>query len=147
MPKNSTYTILVVDDEPTNVAILNAMLNKRYKIKVALNGKDALKLAQAAPQPDLILLDVVMNDMDGYDVCNNLKEQNSTSNIPVIFVTALRDVINDQKGLSLGAVDIFSKPFSAPIIKKRIENHLMFSEQTQRLHKASLLTTENDTNE
>jgi len=133
MSEETIHTILVVDDEPTNVAILNAMLNKQYKIKVALNGHDAIKVANTIPYPDLILLDVVMENMDGFEVCTRLKQNQSTRNIPVIFVTALRDIKNDRKGLELGAIDFFSKPFSAPIIKKRIENHLSLAKLSREL--------------
>lgn len=133
MQKENSHTILVVDDEPTNLAILNAMLNKEYKIKVALGGVDALKIATTTPHPDLILLDVVMDDMNGFEVCSNLKENPLTNHIPVIFVTALREVKNDKKGIELGAVDFFDKPFRAPIIKKRIENHLLLVEMSREL--------------
>ena len=133
MSQETKHIILVVDDEPTNVAILNAMLNTQYKIKVALCGKDAIKIASTAPYPDLILLDVVMDDMDGFEVCKILKQQSITSDIPVVFVTALSDVKTNRKGIELGAVDFFSKPFSAPIIQKRIENHLKLIQQTRQI--------------
>ena len=126
MAKETKYTILIVDDEPTNVAILNAMLNSDYKIKVALSGLDALKIAQNSPSPDLILLDVVMDDMDGFEVCKKLKESGQTQKIPVIFVTSLNDVKRHREGIELGAIDFFEKPFSAPLIKKRLENHLNY---------------------
>ncbi len=124
MSKQTKHTILIVDDEPTNVAILNAMLNSDYKIKVALCGVDALKIAQNSPELALILLDVVMDDMDGFEVCQKLNESPTTNSIPVIFVTSLNDVKLHRKGIELGAIDFFEKPFSAPLIKKRIENHL-----------------------
>jgi response regulator RpfG family c-di-GMP phosphodiesterase len=124
MAQDTKHTILIVDDEPTNVAILNAMLNCDYKIKVALSGPDALKIAIGSASLDLILLDVVMDDMDGFEVCKKLKANNQTSQIPVIFVTSLNDVKRHREGIELGAIDFFEKPFSAPLIKKRIENHL-----------------------
>jgi putative two-component system response regulator len=124
MSNKPKYTILIVDDEPTNIAILNAMLNNEYTIKVALTGEDALKIAQSPPQPDLVLLDVVMEDLDGFEVCKKLKSIPSTRHIPIIFVTALNDVSRHRKGIELGAIDFFEKPFSAPLIKKRLSNHL-----------------------
>ncbi len=141
MSKETTYTILIVDDEPTNVAILNAMLNSDYKIKVALSGTDAVKLAQAHPIPDLILLDVVMDDMDGFEVCQSLKANPQTQHIPVVFVTALNDVKRHRKGLELGAIDFFEKPFSAPLIKKRISNHL---DAIEKFNQVLALSNNND---
>jgi len=140
MPTESRQTILIVDDEPTNIAVLNAMLNKHYKVKAALNGNDALKIAQSDNKPDLILLDVIMEKPDGFDVCATLKSQPATQHIPIIFVTALTEVKNDRKGIELGAVDVFSKPYSAPIILKRLENHfeLINLKQSTRTGNATL---------
>ena len=128
------YTILVVDDEPTNIAVLNAMLRSNYKIKAALNGKDAIKIANIYPQPDLILLDVVMDEIDGFEVCERLKNNNQTKHIPIIFVTALNESKSDKKGIEIGAIDFFNKPYSAPIILKRIENHLSFLQKSRDLN-------------
>jgi PleD family two-component response regulator len=124
MSQPTQHTILIVDDEPTNLTVLNAILNKHYRVKVALNGNDAIKLAQASPPPDLILLDVIMDPPDGFDVCTILKSDPYTQSIPIIFVTALNDSNNDKKAFQLGASDIFNKPYSASLILKRVENHL-----------------------
>ena len=128
------FTILIVDDEPTNVAVLNAMLRTQYRVKAALNGNDALKIARSSPQPDLILLDVIMDGLDGFEVCSILKNDSITSPIPIVFVTGLNDVKNDKKSIEAGAIDVFNKPYSAPLILKRIENHLTLA----RLKKESI---------
>lgn len=146
MAKDTKYTILIVDDEPTNVAILNAMLNCDYKIKVALSGPDALKIATSSPNLDLILLDVVMDDMDGFEVCKKLKANSLTSDIPVVFVTSLNDVKRHREGIDLGAIDFFEKPFSAPLIKKRIANHLSASEHYNGIP-TNLVPSENSAKE
>lgn len=116
--------ILVVDDTPTNIKILNETLRDEYAISVATNGKDALALARSENAPDLILLDIMMPDMDGYEVCRQLKEDPATQAIPVLFVTAMGEVANEERGLSLGAVDYITKPFSPPIVKARVHNHM-----------------------
>ncbi len=133
MKEEKKYTILVVDDEPTNVAVLNAMLRSTYKIKAALNGKDAIRLAEKHPQPDIILLDVIMEDMDGFEVCKALKSNNNTAHIPIVFVTALNEPKSDKKGIELGAIDFFNKPYSSHIILKRIENHLSYQQKSYEL--------------
>ncbi len=133
MPEVKKYTILVVDDEPTNVAVLNAMLRDNYKVKAALNGENAIKVAKNYPQPDLILLDVLMDKMDGFEVCKILKSNKDTKHIPIVFVTALNERKSDQKGIQLGAIDFFSKPYNAPIILKRIENHLSSLQKSRDL--------------
>lgn len=146
MANDTKHTILIVDDEPTNVAILNAMLNCDYKIKVALSGPDALKIASSSTSLDLILLDVVMDDMDGFEVCKKLKESSVTREIPIIFVTSLNDVKRHREGIELGAIDFFEKPFSAPLIKKRIENHLAVFAPTN-ISTANSVRFENNTKE
>ena len=133
MPEEKKYTILIVDDEPTNIAVLNAMLRYNYKVKAALNGEDAIKVAKSYPQPDLILLDVVMDEMDGFEVCEIIKNNKNTKHIPIIFVTALNESKSDKKGIEIGAIDFFNKPYSAPIILKRIENHLSSLQKSRYL--------------
>ncbi len=135
MSEAEKYTILVVDDEPTNVTVLNAMLRSSYKVKAALNGLDAIKIARSHPQPDLILLDVIMDNIDGFEVCKTLKDDADTKHIPIVFVTALNESKSEKKGIELGAVDFFSKPYSAPIILKRIENHLSSLQKSRDLDK------------
>lgn len=119
-----TPTILVVDDSPDNLAIMSAMLKNDYRIKVANSGEKALRIARSDQPPDLILLDVMMPGMDGYQVCRHLKQDNLTSSIPVIFLTARTDVEDEQQGLELGAVDYISKPASPPIVAARVKTHL-----------------------
>ena len=121
---NSKPTILVVDDTPDNIDLLRAVLEDDYRTKIAVNGERALKIAAGSDQPDLILLDIMMPGMSGYDVCRALKADPSTANIPVIFVTAMSEVADEQLGLALGAVDYITKPISAPLVLARIKTQL-----------------------
>jgi putative two-component system response regulator len=113
----------VVDDIEANVDLMVETLGDDYDISVALDGKTALELVETV-HPDLILLDVMMPEMDGYEVCQRLKANEATQNIPVIFVTALSDTEDESKGLKLGAVDYIAKPFKPAIIRTRVRNHL-----------------------
>lgn len=128
-------TILIVDDTPENIDVLVASLSDEYTIKVALNGKKALSIASLSPRPDLILLDVMMPEIDGYNVCERLKNNPVTANIPVIFVTAKHDIKDEEKGLSLGAVDYIIKPISPPIVRARVRTHLALYDQNRQLQK------------
>ncbi|OYO31632.1 two-component system response regulator [Janthinobacterium sp. PC23-8] len=121
---NSKPTILVVDDTPDNIDLLRAVLENDYRTKIAVNGERALKIAASGDQPDLILLDIMMPGMSGYDVCRALKADPATVNIPVIFVTAMSEVADEQLGLALGAVDYITKPISAPLVLARIKTQL-----------------------
>jgi len=103
-------TILVVDDEPSNIALLSGILKEHHKVKAATSGEKALKIAQKTPPPDLILLDVMMPDMDGYEVCRQLKENSVTQNVAIIFVTGNLSDEERQKGMDMGAVDYLGKP-------------------------------------
>ncbi len=116
--------ILIVDDETLYLDILVESLKDDYRIKVAKNGKDALKHAKADPSLSLILLDVLLPDLNGYEICEELKKEKQTKRIPIIFITAVSDVGHEAKGLELGAVDYIAKPFSIPIVKARIKHHL-----------------------
>lgn len=121
--------ILIIDDIPDNIRILSSILvNEGHQISAATNGQQALKLA-ASCAPDLILLDVMMPDMDGYQTCMALKADPQMSAIPVIFITALADVENETQGLNLGAVDYISKPFSKEVVKARVNTHLELKRQ------------------
>jgi len=120
----SKPTILIVDDMAANITILSDLLKDDYKIKVAKNGQKALEIAKGNEKPDLILLDIEMPEMGGYEVCKELKNSPSTNNIPVIFVTARNDVKDEEYGLNLGAVDYISKPFHPTIVKIRVKNHI-----------------------
>ncbi|MCP5163039.1 MAG: two-component system response regulator [Hahellaceae bacterium] len=125
--------ILVVDDTPENIDVLRGTLREDYKVKAALNGEKALALAFAEPHPDLILLDIMMPGLDGYDVCKALKSNPSTRRIPVIFITAKTAEEDEEKGLSLGAVDYITKPISPPIVQARAKTHLALSNQNRYL--------------
>ncbi len=116
-------TVLVVDDEPFNLSLMDEILNKNYTIQKANNGPEALELAFAAP-PDLILIDVMMPNMDGYEVCRRLKKNPATIEVPVIFITAKNEVKDEELGFSVGASDFIHKPISAPIVAARVRTHL-----------------------
>jgi putative two-component system response regulator len=116
--------VLVVDDTPDNLAMMHALLCDKYRVKIANGGERALQIAMSASPPDLILLDIMMPEMDGYEVCRRLKCDPKTVNIPVIFLTAKSEMEDEQKGLELGAVDYITKPISPPIVLARVKNHL-----------------------
>jgi sigma-B regulation protein RsbU (phosphoserine phosphatase) len=118
-------TVLMVDDAPANIKTVKAILRDLYKIRVAASGVKALEMARIAPPPDLILLDVLMPDMDGYEVCKQLKMVPETRNIPVIFLTGQTHVEEETKGFAVGAVDYIHKPFSPAVVMARVETHLM----------------------
>ena len=117
-------TILVVDDMPDNLALMSHLLSGIYTVKIANNGKKALKIALSEAPPDLILLDIMMPGMDGYEVCRQLKCEPRTRTIPVIFLTARAGLEDEKKGLELGAMDYITKPISPPIVLARVKNHL-----------------------
>lgn len=117
-------TILIVDDTPDNLILMSALLKETYKVKVANNGEKALRIAFSNSPPDLILLDVMMPAMDGFDVLRELKKNSLTMDIPVIFLTAKSDVEDEMKGLELGAVDYITKPINPIIVQARVKNHL-----------------------
>jgi putative two-component system response regulator len=123
-PLQAKPTILVVDDTPDNIDLLCAVLEHDYRTKIAVNGERALKIARGEAKPDLILLDIMMPGMSGYEVCKALKADPATRDIPVIFVTAMSEVADEQLGLTLGAVDYITKPVSAPIVLARIKTQL-----------------------
>ena len=126
-------TILIVDDTPANLSLLSDVLKSDYRTKAAVNGEKALKLAFSGTPPDLILLDIMMPGMDGYEVCRRLKANPATRSIPVIFVTAMNEVEDETRGLALGAVDYVTKPISAPIVKARVKTHLALYEQAREM--------------
>ena len=116
--------ILVVDDTPANIKILADLLRKDYLLSVATSGADALEIAASEDRPDLVLLDIMMPEMDGYEVCRRLKADPRTQDVPVIFVTAMSEVDDETKGFSLGAVDYITKPIRPPIVQARVAAHL-----------------------
>lgn len=136
--------LLIVDDTDSNIDILIEILGDLYSISVATNGALALQIATQI-LPDLILLDIVMPEMDGYEVCRRLKNQQVTQDIPVIFVTIKATIQDEHKGLDLGAIDYIVKPFSPPIVLSRVKNHLMLKHQRDQLKESiSLLQHEKE---
>lgn len=125
--------LLVVDDTPASVDLLHAMLRDDFEIKVATNGERAVAVAQKEPRPAVILLDVMMPGVDGYEACRRLKENPDTALIPVIFITAKTEVEDEQKGLSLGAVDYITKPFNPDLVKARVEAQFSHYQETRAL--------------
>ena len=117
-------TVLEVDDTPDNLSLMGGLLRDHYHVKVANQGEKALKIAQGEQPPDLILLDIMMPGMDGYEVCRRLKANLHTRDIPVIFLTARADMEDERLGLALGAVDYITKPISPPILLARVATHL-----------------------
>jgi len=118
-------TLLLVDDDPENIKIVNSILGNKYKLRVATDGFEALELAKEEPLPGLILLDVIMPQMDGYEVCSQLKTDSKTHDIPVIFLTGRTEVADETRGFEVGAVDYIHKPFSPPIVTARVRTQLM----------------------
>ncbi len=129
----SQPTVLVVDDVPENIDVLAGILRPEYKVKVSLNGEKALNLARSSPAPDLILLDIMMPGIDGYEVCRQLKADLTTRRIPVIFVTAKGEVRDEALGFAVGGVDYITKPVSPPIVQARVRTHLALYDQTRAL--------------
>jgi putative two-component system response regulator len=127
-------TVLVVDDTPDNIRVLINILRDDYDIRVATNGVDAIENSLIEPIPDLILLDVMMPEMDGLEVCRRVKANPITENIPVIFVTAKDRVEDETAGFEAGGVDYITKPVSAPIVKARVKTHLQLK-RTEELDK------------
>lgn len=121
---NEKKVVLVVDDVPDNLTVIIGLLQGIYKVKVANSGARALQIAMSANKPDIILLDIMMPEMDGYEVCRQLQANPATRTIPVIFLTAKNEIEDEKKGLDLGAVDYITKPISPPIIMARIATHL-----------------------
>jgi adenylate cyclase len=128
--------ILVVDDERFNINVLVDLLKPSYKMMAAKSGQQALKAAHSANPPDLILLDIMMPEMDGYEVCRRLKADEATRDIPVIFVTAMGETNDETRGLELGAVDYITKPISPPIVQARVKTHLALKMMRQKVEEA-----------
>ena len=130
--------ILIVDDERLNIDVLNGLLRDTYTIMVAMNGKQALQAAQSKYRPDLILLDIMMPEMDGYEVCRQLKADEATRDIPVIFVTAMSSGDDEAKGFDVGAVDYIAKPIKPIVTMARIKTHLELKSQRDYLSSLSI---------
>ncbi|MEF1228162.1 response regulator, partial [Vibrio fortis] len=130
---SSKPTVLVIDDTPSNLDVLTGILKDTYQVKVAINGHIGIKIAKTVPQPDLILLDIMMPDIDGFEVCRQLKSQPNTAHIPITFVTAKIDPEDEVKGLSLGAVDYLTKPITPQIALQRVKTHIALYDQQRAL--------------
>ena len=125
--------ILIVDDIPENIAVLGEVLKPHYRCSVALNGEKALSIAASEDPPDLILLDIMMPGMDGYQVCEWLRANEATRRIPVIFVTAMSEIEDETRGFAVGAVDYITKPISPPIVLARVKTHLELMQAREAL--------------
>jgi len=121
-------TVLVVDDTPDNLSLMSELLKDLYKLKLANNGERALKLALTGTRPDIVLLDIMMPVMDGYETCRQLKANPETMDIPVIFLTAKAEVEDEMKGFEMGAVDYITKPISPPVVLARVQTHLQLKQ-------------------
>ncbi len=135
-------TILIVDDSPANIAFLGNVLKEGYDLKVATNGPQALQIAQDTPDIGLILLDIIMPGMDGYEVCRRLKASKVTERIPVVFVSARADIDDEALGFAVGAVDYITKPIRSAIVKARVRTHLALFDQNQVLEEMVRKRTE-----
>ncbi len=134
-PFDSTHkpTILIVDDTPQNLSLLGDLLQPHYRVRAANSGERALRTAASHPRPDLILLDIMMPDMDGYEVLRRLQVDEATRTIPVIFITAMDSSENEEQGLALGAVDYITKPINPAIVLARVQAHLELKFARDRL--------------
>lgn len=133
MSQEGGFTILIVDDAPENLTVLSELLLPRYDVRAATNGEQALRIAALTPKPDLILLDVMMPGMDGYEVFRRLHDNPDTRDIPVIFVTAMDSPQDELHGLDIGAVDYIVKPIVAPIVLARVRTQLELKRARDRL--------------
>ena len=139
MTNETRPRILIVDDMPANLRILGEALRREYAVSIATDGRQALDALQGGVLPDLVLLDVMMPGMDGFEVCRRLKDDPATRDVPVIFVTSLDEPVDEERGLSLGAVDYIAKPFSVPVVLVRVRNHLELSRKSRMLERLALL--------
>ncbi|WP_420812980.1 response regulator [Nitrincola schmidtii] len=135
--KSDKRSILIVDDIATNIQLLANLLSDDYTIQIANSAAKALQVARGNHPPDLILLDIVMPDMDGYEVCRQLKNDKATRRIPIIFISALDEVKDEMRGLDLGAVDFITKPFHPDVVKARVRNHMTLKVNTDLLESLS----------
>jgi diguanylate cyclase (GGDEF)-like protein len=131
--------VLIVDDTPTNIHVLAEALRAHYRVQVAGSGLLAFDVIARQGPPDLILLDVMMPGMDGYELCRRLKQDPGTQGVPVIFITAKSDTQDEERGLNLGAADYVTKPFHLPIVLARIRNHIQFKRQSDLLESLAWL--------
>ncbi|MCG8551976.1 MAG: PleD family two-component system response regulator [Desulfobacterales bacterium] len=132
-------SVLIVDDAPVNIRMLASALKDTYRVRVANSGLKALTIASSQDPPDIILLDVKMPEIDGYEVCRRLKQNPETMQIPIIFVTARGTSQDEAFGLNLGAVDYISKPFSIPVVKARVRAHLQLKRHRDKLESLAMI--------
>lgn len=137
--KNSRQRVLIVDDSPPSIRILVEELRDKCEIQVATSGADAIRYAEAETLPDLVLLDVMMPGMDGFEVCRLLKSNPRTQSIPIIFITAKNAEEDETRGFEVGAVDYISKPFSLPVVRARVQTHLDLKRKTDFLSSLSTI--------
>jgi putative two-component system response regulator len=128
-------TVLIVDDLPENIMVLERILRDDYRIRAATSGERALEIAQGDEPPDIILLDVMMPGLDGFEVCRQLKAQSSTRQLPVVFVTAMEEIKDEAYGFEIGAVDYIHKPVSPPIVRARVRMQLAIYDQNRELER------------
>lgn len=131
-------SILIVDDVPANLQVLNSLLKDEYRTLIATSGQRAIELAQAEPRPDLVLLDIMMPDLDGYQVCEVLKGDARTREIPVIFITGKVALEDEVRGFQVGCVDYITKPISPPILRARVKTHLMLAAARELLKERNI---------
>ncbi|MDO3386368.1 response regulator [Gilvimarinus sp. SDUM040013] len=124
MTESKQKTLLLVDDAPANIKLLNSALKEKYQTKVATSGAKALEIAAREPKPDLILLDIMMPEMDGFEVCERLKADPETQHIPVIFLSGKNNQDSRSKGLALGAIDFIDKPIDVTMVCIWVTEHL-----------------------
>jgi len=124
MSGNDQAVILIVDDTPDNIDVLANILRGDYTVKIALNGEKALQIADSDPAPDLILLDIMMPGIDGYEVCRRLKADVATASIPVIFISAMEGEQDQKRGYDLGAVDFITKPIDPDAVEASVRSHI-----------------------
>lgn len=134
-PLLSKQSILVVDDTPENIDLLSELLKDDYRVRVATTGERALKIVYSDEPPDLILLDIMMPGLSGLEICRRLKANPDRRRIPIIFVTAMSTIEDEERGLQLGAVDYITKPISPPIVKARVRTHLALYDQSRELER------------
>ncbi|MFV2058255.1 MAG: response regulator [Thiohalomonadales bacterium] len=135
---DAEHIVLIVDDTPSNIDLLIGILRPDYKVKAATNGEKALQIAKIAPLPDIVLLDIMMPGMSGYEVCEGLKQDPLTAPIPVIFITAKATAEDEQRGLAMGAVDYITKPFNPDIVMARVRAQLALYTASQKLQRENI---------
>jgi adenylate cyclase len=136
-PDSEVPRILVVDDTPDNLFLMNGLLEDRYQVIQAASGKEALKVIMSKRPPDMVLLDIMMPDMDGYEVLRRIRQHTPTANVPVIFLTALASQQDERLGMDLGAVDYLTKPVDPELVVQRVEAHVRATAHARRIEELS----------